>query len=361
MRTFPKVLAAVVASFAAYLALWPVPVQPVAWDAPKNGGYSGDFAENGHLATLELIGLEGRIGPEDADIGPDGLVHVATKNGEIIRIEEDGRITSFAQTQGRPLGIEFSSDGTLFVADAYRGLLSIDRKGVVTLLADKTEDGSPILYADDLDIAANGTIYFSDASTRFGAIASGGTLPASVLDLVEHSANGRVLKYEPKTGKTTVFADGLTFANGVAIDDANTAVFVVETGDYRIWRFPLNGEPGEVILDNLPGFPDNINNAQDGTFWVGLISPRNAIMDSLSGYPRLRRMIMRLPDAMRPAPTRYGFILRLDSAGNVHETLQDPAGNYALTTGAITLPDGRIAVTSLSEPALGVVQSSIDQ
>ena len=65
---------------------------------------------------------------------------------------------------------------------------------------------------------------------------------------------------------------------------------------------------------------------------------------------------MRLPDAMKPAPTRYGIILRIDAEGHVIETLQDPTGHYALTTGAVTLPDGRIAVTSLTEPHLGLLQ-----
>ena len=134
-------------------------------------------------------------------------------------------------------------------------------------------------------------------------------------------------------------------------------MLVVETGAYRIWRFPLDGGPGRVILDSLPGFPDNINGAGDGTFWVGLVSPRNGLMDNLSGYPFVRRVIMRLPEAMKPAPTRYGFVLRIDADGRVLETLQDPDGAYALTTGAITLSDGRIAVTSLTEPTLAVVQN----
>lgn len=349
-------LGVVVACLVAYLALWPVSVRPVAWEAPENAGYTGDFTQNNRLEALELVGLDGRTGPEDADIGSDGLIYVATHDGEILRIGKDGAVTSFAQTQGRPLGLELAADGTLYVADAYRGLLAVDRTGQVTLLTDETEDGSPVLYADDVDIAADGTVYFSDASTRFGAQAVGGTLPASVLDLVEHSANGRILKYDPVSGKTTVFADGLNFANGVAVNEASDAVFVVETGAYRVWRFPIDGGPGLVILDNLPGFPDNINNAPDGTFWVGLASPRNAIMDKLSGNPSLRRVIMRLPEAMKPAPTRYGFILRIDAEGRVLETLQDPTGNYALTTGAVTLPDGRIAVTSLTEPVLGVLQ-----
>lgn len=357
MRHTFRVLGLGIVALGAYLAFWPVSVRPIAWDTQKNAGFTGDFAENDRLAALNLIDLDGRIGPEDAAIGPDQLVYVATHNGEILRLEEDGSITSFAQTQGRPLGLEFATDGTLYVADAYRGLLAVDRTGQVTLLSDKAADGSAILYANDVDIGADGAVYFSDASTRFGAEINGGTLPASVLDLVEHSASGRILKFDPASGATPVFADGLSFANGVAVNEAGDTVFVVETGAYRIWRFPLDGGPGQVILENLPGFPDNINNAPDGTFWVGLVSPRNALMDKLSDHPFLRRIIMRLPEAMKPAPTRYGAILRIDAAGNVLETLQDPAGNYALTTGAITLPDGRIAVTSLTEPHLGLLQT----
>ncbi|MEP5155239.1 SMP-30/gluconolactonase/LRE family protein [Planktotalea sp.] len=355
MKKILKLLGLAVVCLAAYLVLWPVSVRPVAWEAPKDVGYTGAFAANDRLGALEFIDINGRVGPEDADVGADGKIYLASHDGEIMRIADDGTVTTFAQTDGRPLGIEFADDGTLYVADAYRGLLAIDQNGQVTLLSDKTEDGSPILYADDVDIASDGAVYFSDASTRFGAKANGGTLTASVLDLVEHSSNGRILKYDPATQKTTVFADGLNFANGVAINETSDAAFVVETGNYRVWRFPLDGSQGQVVLDNLPGFPDNINNGPDGTFWVGLVSPRNAIMDNLSDAPFMRRIIMRLPDAMKPAPTRYGFILRMDASGNVVETLQDPAGEYALTTGAVTLPDGRLAVTSLTEPRLGLL------
>lgn len=340
-----------------YLAFWPVSVEPKSWHAPDNSGYTGDFVANEKLANLTMVDLGTRVGPEDADIGPDGMIYVASHDGEILRIGPDNSVDVFAKTNGRPLGIEFDQNGTLIVADASRGLLSIDRDGGVTLLANKTVDDSPILYADDLDVTSDGVIYFSDASTRFGAQSNGGTLAASVLDLVEHSANGRVLKYDPATMQTTIFADGLTFANGVAVNAADDAVFVIETGDYRVWRFPTDGSPGEVIMDNLPGFPDNINNAEDGTFWIGLVSPRNDIMDKLSDKPFMRRVVMRLPDALKPAPTRYGFILKMDESGAVIETLQDPSGAYALTTGAVNLADGRIVVTSLTEPRLGILPS----
>jgi sugar lactone lactonase YvrE len=356
MRSFFGLFGLIFVICVVYLAIWPVPVEPKAWNAPPNPGYSGDFAPNSRLSQLDFLDLDGRHGPEDVAIGPDGLIYVATQNGEIIRRSTDPEDTAevFAITGGRPLGLEFAPDGTLYVADAYRGLLSVDGKGVVQELATEA-DGRPILYANDLDIAADGTVFFSDASTRFGAKAHGGTLSASILDLVEHSNNGRVLKYDPRSGQTSLFTNGMTFPNGVAIGP-DGSVFVVETGAYRVWRLSPDGAEREVVLENLPGFPDNINDAPDGTLWLGLVSPRNDLMDQLDQSPEIRRAVLRLPEKMKPAPTRYGFILRMRADGTVIETLQDPAGAYALTTGAVSAPNGMIYVASLTERKLGVLR-----
>jgi len=355
MKSFFGLWTIVVLVCIVYMVSWPVPVAPEAWDAPENPGYTGVFAQNDRLSDLDYLDIGGRSGPEDVAIGPDGLLYIATHDGEILRRPQSGGTPEvFALTEGRPLGLEFAPNGDLYVADAYRGLLVVDRLGAVRLLANEA-GGKPVLYADDVDVAADGTVYFTDASTRFGARASGGTLPASVLDLVEHSNNGRVLRYDPATEQTTVFANSLTFPNGIAVGQ-DGAIYVVETGTYSIWRYQPDGTGRELVIGNLPGFPDNINDAPDGTFWVGLVSPRNPVMDRLDDKPGLRRAVMRLPKSMKPAPTRYGFVFRMDARGTVTETLQDPAGTYALTTGAVVGEDGSIFVSSLTEPRLGVLR-----
>ncbi|MEL6569045.1 MAG: SMP-30/gluconolactonase/LRE family protein [Pseudomonadota bacterium] len=347
---------ALVVGLIAYLLFWPVPIRPVAWDAPPDPGFTGDFEVNQRLADLRFIDLpEGEYGPEDVALGPDGRIYMALHSGKIAALDFDTEtFETITDTGGRPLGIEFDRDGTLWIADAYIGLLALVPDGGLTTIATETTDGSPILYADDLDIAADGKVYFSDASTRFGAKEIGDTLAASILDLMEHSDNARVLVYDPADRTTTTLVEGLTFANGIALSADERFLMIAETGGYFIHRFDFETGTLEPFVGPLPGFPDNVNDNPDGTFWSGLASPRNATMDDASDKPFLRKIAMRVP-AMAPAPERYGAVFRFDANGTVLETLQDPAGAYASTTGAITLPDGRIVVSSLTEPRIGIV------
>ena len=344
----------------AYLLFWPVPITPVAWQAPMPPGYSGQWEANSRLAKLDTLPLGEHAGPEDitAKVIDDRLaIFTALHDGSIIKIDpRNGELTPFANTNGRPLGLEFDQSGNLIAADAYRGLISIAPDGTVTLLTDKTDDGSPIRYADDLDIASDGRIFFSDASTHFGAKDFGGTLQGSLLALMEHSNDGRILVYDPKDKSTTVLKDGFTFPNGIAMCPQDRCVLFAETGTYSIKRIWLQGKNAgqiETVLDNLPGFPDNLNRAPDGSFWLGLTSPRSAPLDKLSSKPFVRKIIQRLPSAMRPKAENYGFVLNFGLDGHVLNILQDPKGTYPLTTGAFEPDDGWLYISSLNATSIG--------
>jgi len=350
MKRLLKIFTLLIVLGLAYLVFWPVPLSPVSWDAPKNQGYVGDFAPNQKLANLERLSIGEIHGPEDV-VGLRGKLYVSSQEGKIMEIDpQTGDHRVFAETTGVPLGMEADAVGNLIVADAYRGLLSIGPEGSVTVLTD-TLDGTPILYADDLDIDKNGVIYFSDASTKYGAEAAGSTMSGSLLEIMEHGRTGRILAYDPSDSSTRLVMDDLSFANGVAMAPDGETVMVAETGEYRVHAISPDGT-NSVIIDNLPGFPDNINRGPDGTLLVGLISMRSDFLDDMSAKPFWRKLAWRLPEFMKPKAVNYGHIVQIDTDGNVLKTWQDPSGAYPQTTGGVVIDD-YLYVSSLSAKDLG--------
>jgi sugar lactone lactonase YvrE len=338
-----------------YFMVWPVPIDPIAWEVPPNPGYTGSFAVNERLKGIETFPIADNHGPEDIALDSQGRIYAATHEGRIVRLNADGsNPENWVDTKGRPLGIDFDSKGNLIVADAFRGLLSIAPDGTITELA-TTADGVPIRFADDVDVAANGKIYFSDASTKFGAKESGGAYEASLLDLMEHGGHGRLLVYDPATGVAKTLLDGLNFANGVAVSHDQSYVLVNETGGYRVIRFWIEGPKKgkfETLISSLPSFPDNISTGHDGRYWVAFVSPRNPLIDKLAGKPFMRKVIQRMPAFMRPKAVAYGHIIAIDDKGKVLVDLQDPDGSYPINTSVIETKD-YLYIGSLVAPVLG--------
>ena len=338
-----------------YFVSWPVPIEPVAWKAPPNSGYSGPFAQNERLRGIQPLPIGDNYGPEDIALDAQGRIYASTHEGRIVRLQADGsNPENWIDTGGRPLGIDFDNNGNLIVADAFRGLLSISQDGSITELA-TVADGIPIRYANDVDVAGDGKIYFSDASTKFSAKEWGGTYEASLLDLMEHGGHGRLLVFDIADGKAKTLLDDLNFANGVAISHDQSYVLVNETGNYRVIRYWLTGPKkgqAEPFIEGLPGFPDNISRGFDGRFWVALVSPRNALLDKLSDQPFLRKVIQRMPAFIRPKAVAYGHIIANDGHGKVVKDLQDSSGSYPINT-SVTETEDYLYIGSLISPVIG--------
>ncbi len=338
-----------------YFTAWPVPIDPDAWKAPPNSGYSGPFAQNERLRGIEVLSIGDNHGPEDIALDERGRIYASTHEGRIVRLQADGSTPeNWIDTGGRPLGIDFDNNGNLIVADAFRGLLSISQTGSITELA-TVADGIPIRYADDVDVVADGKIYFSDASTKFGAKQWGGTYEASLLDLIEHGGHGRLLVFDTMHGKAKTLLDNLNFANGVAVSHDQSYVLVNETGNYRVIRYWLTGPKkgqAEPFIEELPGFPDNISRGFDGRFWVALVSPRNALLDKLSDKPFLRKVLQRMPAFIRPKAIAYGHVIAIDEHGKVVKDLQDSNGSYPINT-SVTETENYLYFGSLVAPGIG--------
>jgi len=77
----------------------------------------------------------------------------------------------------------------------------------------------------------------------------------------------------------------------------------------RLGRYLRGQHPGHhraVLLDNLPGYPDNLMRGLDGRIWLGYAKPRNPTVDKLADKPFLRKVTLRLPRALWPVPRPYG-------------------------------------------------------
>lgn len=361
MRKVFRAVALGVVALVAYLTLWPVPIDAVAWKAPAAPGYTGPHAANERLARLNLIPLGIEAGPEHIVLARDGKLYAAVASGRILRMKPDGSEQEvFVETGGRVLGFDFDAAGNLIAADAMKGLLAISPERKVTLLADQA-GGEPIRYADAVAVARAGKVYFTDASGRFAPAQWGGTFEAGVLDVLEQAATGRVLEYDPASRTTRVVARGLSFANGIALSGDERTLFVAETGRFRVWRIDAGAHDldvrqastkAAVLFDNLPGYPDNLMRGLDGRIWLGFTGPRSPKVDAMADRPFLREVTLRLPRALWPLPKKYGHVFAFTEDGRVVADLQDPSGSYPETTG-VTETQGRLYIQNLHLHSIG--------
>ncbi len=355
-RRFFLFSALLIAIVVLYFLFWPVPISPQAWTPPPAPPLAGEYQQNSRLAGVERLPLgtnatrQGTgFAPEDVALDAEGRIYSGLDDGRIMRLQADGsRADVFSNTHGRPLGLAFDPNGNLIVADAIKGLLAIAPDGSVTVLSTSAE-GVPFGCTNDLDVASDGTIYFTDASSKF-------PLANFTADLLEHRGNGRFLAYDPKTKATRTLLADLSFANGVAVSPDQSFALVVETGAYRIHRVWLKGARNgqtEIFIDNLPGFPDGISSNGKDKVWLALVTPRDAGLDKLLPHPFLRKVVARLPKFLQPAPKRYGFVLGLDLNGRVVENLQDGSPACYAEIANVVERQGSLYFGSIGESTIG--------
>jgi sugar lactone lactonase YvrE len=322
-----------------------------------------------------LLPLPG-VGPEHVTIDGQGRLLTGLADGRIVRLSSaGGDAETLVNTGGRPLGMELDGDDTLIVCDSERGLLrvrlskpastkpasvesasveaaSVEAASVeaasVEVLCDSVH-GRPLVFCSCPAIAADGTIYFTQSSQRYDLAHYKG-------DLLEHSGTGRVLRL--KDGQVDVLADGLQFANGVVLAPDGSSLAVAETGGYRITRVFLDGDrvgQTQTLAGELPGFPDNLTTGPGGLIWIGMASPRDALLDFLlPRAPWLRAAVWSLPDRLKPGPKNIAWALAIDQSGAIVHDLRGWQVGYHEVTAARE-HDGQLYLGSFEEPALARV------
>ncbi|GAA3548947.1 SMP-30/gluconolactonase/LRE family protein [Amycolatopsis ultiminotia] len=303
------------------------------------------------FGAVTVVPVNGH-GPEDVVVDAAGRVYTGVDDGRILRVSPDGkRIDLLGDTGGRPLGLELYGDDELLICDARAGLLTMPLAGgPITTLA-TSGAGLDFVFCNNAAVTADGTIYFTDSSRRFG-------IDRWRDDLIEQTAGGRLLRRTPD-GEITLVADGLQFANGVAVPPDESFVAVAETGACRITRIRLQGSRAgerDLLIDDLPGLPDNIATGSDGLIWIALASPMVSALRMARRLPAPARAAIRaLPTALQPAPKREVGVLGVAADGRVEHELRGEIPGFHLLVG-VREHGGRLWFGSLEEHAIACTE-----
>ncbi len=199
------------------------------------------------------------------------LVCTSVGSGRLHRVFPDaGRAEVVAVTDGGPNSCVGAMDGGFLVTQnggidfsifklpgfselpPYKpvtpGLQYVSPSGDCSYVATETKDRSPMQGPNDLIVAADGTVYFTDPGHH--------PLP--------EVPSGRVMKMD-RHGVVSVIAEGLTYCNGIALDPDGSLVLVERRGLMR-----LDGDGRrEWIIEQLGEAPgDGFCLDSEGNYYV---------------------------------------------------------------------------------------------
>lgn len=318
---------------------------------------------NRRLTGAQSIGRGMVEGPEDVILDQEGRLYCGDRRGWVWRFSgpdyEHGEV--FSRVGGFPLGMAFDAQGNLLICVGGMGLYSIAPDGTSTPLATQTKrswyrvrDDSSIRLADDLDVVPDGRVFFSDASTRFDGI-------EYMFDVTEARPNGRVLCFDPSTGKTTTVVKNMPFPNGVCTSHDGESILIASTITCSVWRYWVSGPKEgdfEPFLTNLPGFPDNINRASDGTYWMAFAGMRTPSFDlSLRDAGWRRRMLKQIPqDEWLMFNMNTSCVFRFDESGTVLESFWDETQEDHSVITSMREHDGHLFLGGLHNDRVGRIR-----
>ncbi|HPC86024.1 MAG TPA: SMP-30/gluconolactonase/LRE family protein [Smithellaceae bacterium] len=232
------------------------------------------------IQQIRTIG-GGLTRPEGVMALDDGSVRTADAHGRCARIDPDGRTTFFGRLGGLPNGICIDPDGNCIVANIGNGeVQSLSSDGRHTVLMTQAQ-GKRMSTPNFPFLDFAGRLWVSNSTDNPDIEASlKAPVPDGCLVLI---AKGRAPR---------IVAQGICFANGVALDADEKYVYVAETMKRRILRYRIHPDdtvgPAEVYGPDFLGkfgFPDGIAFDEAGNLWVafpmanalGYIDPGGAL------------------------------------------------------------------------------------
>jgi gluconolactonase len=141
--------------------------------------------------------------------------------GRIFRITPDGQWSLAVEYEGWPNGLKIAADGRILVADYRHGIMECDAGAGRMLKVLTSRNSESFRGCNDLHLATNGDIYFTDQG-QTGL----------------HDPTGKVYRFT-KSGRLDCLIDTGPSPNGLVLDPNETVLFVAMTRDNAVWRLPF--------------------------------------------------------------------------------------------------------------------------
>ncbi|XP_030469801.1 protein STRICTOSIDINE SYNTHASE-LIKE 4-like [Syzygium oleosum] len=297
------------------------PISPDVLHLPEPSSLAS-LPTNTHLQGVRKLG-EGIVkGPEDACVDENGVLYTATRDGWIKRLHRDGSWENWTMLNSQTLvGITATRRGGIIVCDAEKGLIWVDADGHANVLLSHF-NGSQLRFANDVIEASDGSLYFSVSSTKFD-------IPNLFLDILEAKPHGQLLKFDPSSLQSSIVVDKLGLANGVALSRDEDFLIVCETWKFRCLKHWLKGDvegKTEIFVDNLPGGPDNINLALDGSFWIALVQLTSERWEFVHASKAAKHFIATFPSIIKKVKGAHtkASVVNVGADGKIIKKLDDP-------------------------------------
>eukprot|EP00210_Caulerpa_lentillifera_P003497 g3337.t1 len=271
-------------------------------------------------------------------------IYKANRNGD-----EFAEPELFVQVEnGRPLSGVFDSKGNIIFCDAILGLCKADvtDRSYEVLLSHKE-----VNFCNDVVRASNGDIFLADA-TAFRVPDRFSIFSSVTAAIGSGSATGRVLKYSPSTGTSSILMTNITLAVGLELSHDERFLLVSDSGRFevkKLWlKGPKTGSVESFLHSPLPGCPDGISKGLNSTYYIALTVVMNKLIQFSLSSRLARWLSLLVPEhvVLRFVPI-HGAVVQVDENGIALRSFHDASGRFGRVS-AVTEHNGKLYIASLN-------------
>uniref|UniRef100_A0A0A9HTT5 Strictosidine synthase conserved region domain-containing protein n=1 Tax=Arundo donax TaxID=35708 RepID=A0A0A9HTT5_ARUDO len=124
----------------------------------------------------------------------------------------------------------------------------------------------------------------------------------------------------------------------------------------KLWLKGEKAGQSETLVDNLPGCPDNIHLAPNGSFWIALQQLNSPLLDLTGGRSIAKRVLASFPALVERAKAglrRRAMVAQVSENGDILRLLDDSEGKVMGLVTSATEFDGHLYIGGLGADFVG--------